>query len=102
RLLHDTVWRDYWRIWLDSAGMTSLDVSKGPALSLYSMALQAAINGAGVLIGRSGLVRDGLESGQLIEPFNVRLPAPDQLSLLMPHESPMLHKADLLVDCLRL
>jgi LysR family glycine cleavage system transcriptional activator len=102
RLLHDTVWRDYWRIWLDFAGMTSIDASKGSEFSLYSMALQAAINGAGVLIGRSGLVRDALETGQLIAPFNVRLPAPDQLSLLMPQESPMLHKADLLVDCLRL
>ncbi|HUG56780.1 MAG TPA: LysR substrate-binding domain-containing protein [Candidimonas sp.] len=102
RLLHDTVWRDYWPLWLDFAEIPFVDVSKGSEFSLYSMALQAAIDGAGVLIGRSGLVRNALAAGQLVEPFGLRMPAPNQLSLLVPDESPLLRNADLLVECLKL
>lgn len=102
RLLHDTAWRNYWQLWLDSAGMTSVDATKGSEFSLYSMALQAAVDGAGVLMGRSALVRNALEAGQLVAPFGLRMPAPSELSLLVPHESPLSSQADLLVECLKL
>ncbi|MBV2181880.1 MAG: LysR family transcriptional regulator [Castellaniella sp.] len=101
RLLHDSVWRDYWQRWLDAAGVPAVDASKGSEFSLYSLALQAAIGGAGVLMGRSALVREPLASGALVTPFATRVQAPGELCLLIPDRSLLLPRVDLLVDCLR-
>jgi LysR family glycine cleavage system transcriptional activator len=101
RLLHDSMWRHYWRLWQDYADIRIANMSKGSEFSLYSLALQAAIDGAGMLIGRSTLVRNALESGQLVAPFTVRMPAPDELSLLIPKGSPLLRHTDSLLDCLK-
>lgn len=101
RLLHDSVWRDYWQRWLDYAGIEVADASKGSEFSLYSLALQATIGGAGVLMGRSALVREPLASGALVAPFAARMPAPGELCLLIPDQSPLQPRVDLLVDCLR-
>src|SRR3546814_6789714 len=46
RLLHDAAWRDHWQLWLDHAGFTAVDASKGSVFSIYSLALQAAIDGS--------------------------------------------------------
>jgi LysR family glycine cleavage system transcriptional activator len=101
RLLHDSVWRHYWQLWQDYADTRIANMSKGSEFSLYSLALQAAIDGAGMLIGRSSLVRSALESGQLVAPFTVRMPAPDELSLLVPKGSPLLRHTDTLLECLK-
>ena len=101
RLLHDSVWRHYWQLWQDYADTRIANMSKGSEFSLYSLALQAAIDGAGMLIGRSSLVRSALENGQLVAPFTVRMPAPDELSLLVPKGSPLLRHTDTLLECLK-
>src|SRR5690606_23093854 len=100
RLLHDTAWRDYWARWLAASGTQGINPSTGAEFSLYSMALQAAIDGAGVLMGRGSLVRGALEAGQLIAVSDVRVPAADELSLLLPDQSPLLSQTDLLTTCL--
>jgi LysR family transcriptional regulator, glycine cleavage system transcriptional activator len=38
-------------------------------------AVQAAIQGEGVVLGRSALIADDLATGRLVRPFSVRLPA---------------------------
>lgn len=75
-LLHDySVGRDgddddpNWRAWLNHAQVTNVDAEAGPAYNDSGMALQAAIAGQGVALGRRSLVTDDLKAGTLVCPF---------------------------------
>lgn len=63
-----------WRSWLLSAGAKGVDPNRGLRFSLADLALQAAINGFGVVLGRKTLARDDLNSGRLILPLDLELP----------------------------
>jgi LysR family glycine cleavage system transcriptional activator len=75
-LLYDVHWQDDWRLWLNSTGLNDLQPRQESRFTLYSMALEAAIRGGGVLIGHSALIADDLAAGRLIAPFAERMPAP--------------------------
>jgi LysR family glycine cleavage system transcriptional activator len=83
-LLHDTAWKNDWRRWLSAARERGFDPTTGPAYSLYSIALQSAIDGNGVLIGREVLVSSALSDGRLVAPFDLRIDIEDKLNLLIP------------------
>ncbi len=83
-LLHDTAWKTDWARWLSAAGLQGIDPDDGPAYSLYSIALQSAIDGNGVLIGREILVEAGLKEGRLATPFDLRVEIEETLNLLVP------------------
>jgi LysR family glycine cleavage system transcriptional activator len=68
-LIHDAVWDDDWRRWLDHASCPMLATKDGPVFSLYSIALDEARNGAGVLMGHKALVERYLHTGELVAPF---------------------------------
>jgi LysR family glycine cleavage system transcriptional activator len=87
-LLRDTAWTRDWGRWLTAAGLTDVEPSTGPAYSLYSIALQSAIDGNGVLIGREALVTTALAEGRLVAPFELRVSIEETLNLLVP-----LHRA---------
>ncbi|MHB1669800.1 type 2 periplasmic-binding domain-containing protein, partial [Thiomonas sp.] len=55
-----------------------------PRFSLYSMALQAALDGDGLLMGRECLVAPYLASGKLRAASPVRVPLPTGPNLLLP------------------
>ena len=56
-LLHTTVLREDWQLWLTAAGLpVSLALRRGLSFDLSLMALQAAMDGLGVALGRSRLV----------------------------------------------
>ena len=81
-LLHDAVWRHDWARWLSFAAPDAgVDAARGPAFSLYSLALDAALAGAGVLMGRLSLVAPLLETGRLVAPFPEAMPTPDALAI---------------------
>lgn len=83
-LLHDAVWRGDWRRWLAFAGASGdVDPARGPSFSLYSLALDAALSGSGVLMGRLSLIAPHLRDGRLIAPFAEALPTGDALTLLL-------------------
>ena len=84
-LLHDAVWRGDWARWLASidAG-ESVDPARGPSFSLYSVALDAALSGAGVLMGRLSLLQPYLADGRLVAPLGPALTTPDRMTLLLP------------------
>lgn len=68
--LHDTSWAQDWQKWLDKAlPGHKLDVT-GPQFSLYSLAVEEAKNGAGILIGHEFLLQEQLENGELVAPFS--------------------------------
>jgi LysR family glycine cleavage system transcriptional activator len=73
-LLHDNMRQD-WRMWLMAAGLDDVDPTRGPAFSLSSLVVQAAVDGQGVALGRGALVGDDLAAGRLVRPFTGSLPA---------------------------
>jgi LysR family transcriptional regulator, glycine cleavage system transcriptional activator len=74
-LLHD-VMNTEWRDWLIAAGATDVDPERGPGFNHSHLVIQAAEMGEGVALGRGALVLDALESGTLVRPFALTLPAP--------------------------
>ena len=70
--LSDTAWNRDWEIWLTAVGATA--AVRGPVFSLYALAVEEAVNGAGVLMGHGALVAAHLERGTLIAPFPQRVP----------------------------
>ena len=69
--LTDTSWADDWAIWAATA-MPDVDFApRGPVFSLYAVALQEALSGAGVLIARRSLVARHLATGRLVAPIAV-------------------------------
>ena len=62
-------------IWLRSAGIDNVDPHRGPTFLSSDHAIQAAVRGEGVVLGRSALVSDDLAAGRLVRPFELSLPA---------------------------
>jgi LysR family glycine cleavage system transcriptional activator len=73
-LLHDVFTVD-WIMWLHSAGIDNVDAHRGPTFLSSDHAIQAAVRGEGVVLGRSALVADDLAAGRLVRPFELSLPA---------------------------
>ena len=71
--LHDANWSSDWQTWLGAACPDLQLDTRGPAFSLYSLAVEEAQNGAGVLIGHDVLVEQHLSAGTLVDPFSQRV-----------------------------
>ena len=72
-LIHDDFPID-WAMWLRSAGVSGVDPHRGPRFQSSEHAVQAAVQGEGVALGRSALVADDLSDGRLVQPFTLKLP----------------------------
>ena len=66
RLLHDRTWREDWTIWSTLSGVPIDAPYDGAHYSLYSLAVEEAKSGAGVLIGHICLIEDALKAGTLV------------------------------------
>lgn len=73
-LLHDDM-RDDWGVWMDAAGVSGIDVSRGLSFTHSVHVQQAAVAGEGVALGRSVLIADDLSAGLLLKPFDIDLKA---------------------------
>lgn len=60
-----------WQCWLRHAGVTLPDVSDGQRFNLSQLAVNAALSGQGVAIGRSALVLEEIESGRLVDLWGI-------------------------------
>ncbi|KRE15994.1 LysR family transcriptional regulator [Bosea sp. Root483D1] len=67
-LLHEDRMLANWERWFALAGLAKLR-SRGPAYSHGSLAIEAALRGEGVVLGRSVLVAEDLAAGRLVAPF---------------------------------
>ncbi len=67
--------RQGWRQWLDFAGATGVDPSRGPILNQASMAIDAAVDGQGIALARTALAAWDLIGGRLVRPFGAAMPA---------------------------
>ena len=73
-LIHDEGHGD-WRKWLVAANAHDVDPDKGPVYTDSAMAVQSAIEGDGVALARSRLVRDDIARGRLAVPFDISQPS---------------------------
>jgi LysR family glycine cleavage system transcriptional activator len=87
-LLWDTAWANDWGCWLSAAGVTGIAANNGPAFSLYSLAVQAALEGAGVLMAHEALTVATMASGALVAPFPIRAATGSSLAILAPERLP--------------
>ncbi|MCP5076347.1 MAG: LysR family transcriptional regulator [Rhodobacteraceae bacterium] len=79
--LSDQMWPNDWSNWLHQADPElSLSLS-GPSYSLYSLAVEEALNCAGVLMGHMSLVKRFLETGDLVAPFSLSIKSDHHLTI---------------------
>lgn len=77
--LSDSTWVDDWAIWATAAN-TSF-TPRGPEFSLYTLAVEETVNGAGVLMGHEALVASHMARGELVEPFDIKVQLNSSLRL---------------------
>ena len=98
-LIHDDFHID-WSMWLRAAGITGIDAHRGPRLTSSGQALQAAVIGEGVVLGRSGLVGDDMAAGRLVRPFDFKMPAGQAYYLVYPPRARQRKKVEAFRDWL--
>ncbi|MEQ5836130.1 LysR substrate-binding domain-containing protein [Marinobacter sp. NFXS9] len=75
-----------WKAWLEAAGVSPPSALMQRHYSLYSLALDQAIAGRGVVLATYPVVADRLASGVLVRPFGNAyvLPSPFRYELVLP------------------
>src|SRR4051794_1618273 len=68
--------RKGWSEWLEFAGVKGVDALRGPVLNEASMAIDAAVDGQGVVLARTALAAWDLIADRLVRPFATANPAP--------------------------
>jgi len=63
-----------WADWFKAAGVSGVDVNRGLRFNSADHALDATVEGAGVLLAHDVLAYDELRTGRLIAPFALTLP----------------------------
>ncbi|MCP5086804.1 MAG: LysR family transcriptional regulator [Rhodobacteraceae bacterium] len=79
--LSDQMWPGDWTEWLKSIDPRAGYSVSGPSYSLYGLAVNEALNGAGVLIGHLSLVNRYLLTGELVAPFPQRAKTAHRLTI---------------------
>lgn len=70
--LSDATWAEDWALW-SAALPDPPTIPGGPVFSLYALAVEECVNGAGILIGHDTLIATHLASGRLVAPFTPRV-----------------------------
>ena len=65
--------RKDWSRWFEAAGVEGAQLSHGPILNRVSMAIDAAIDGQGIVLARTTLAAADLLNGRLVRPFTNEL-----------------------------
>jgi LysR family glycine cleavage system transcriptional activator len=65
---------DDWETWLEAAGAAGVKPARQLRLADYSMAVTAAINGQGIVLGYSGYLETEIATGVLVQPFDLTVP----------------------------
>jgi LysR family glycine cleavage system transcriptional activator len=92
RLIHDTSIPGggedgAWQQWLQFAGAKAVSAHRGVKFTLAELAMQAAIDGAGVVLGRTVLAEGDVAARRLVRPFKIALPLDVSYFLVRPMTS---------------
>ncbi len=66
--------RSFWDIWLQKAGVTGIDTSRGPHFTHSVLALEAAMGKLGIVASTPALAAADLATGRLVAPFDLKVP----------------------------
>ena len=83
---HEQVTPD-WGTWLKAAAVKGVDATRGPRFTQADYAMQAAIEGAGVVLGWRSLAQVDIDSGRLTIPFDLPLQMDVAFYLVYPEAS---------------
>jgi len=77
-LLHDDTGdlydgESFWELWLNAAGVSGVDTRRGPHFSHAVLALEAAIEGLGVVVTLPVLAEADMHAARLLTPFALRV-----------------------------
>lgn len=101
-LRHHTLIRDTypvdWAAWFAAAGMKAGNSRRGLTFDSYTFAVDAAVKGEGVALGRTTLVADDLAAGRLVRPFKQALKGVASFYLVYPPDSMRQRKVRLFRD----
>lgn len=86
--LTDLSWVGDWDLWWRQVVPGRSFVPLGPRYSLYSMAVEDAKAGAGILMGHRALVEPFLKEGSLVAPLDAEIDNGLALSALLPPTAP--------------
>ena len=81
-LLYDLGWDTDWSYWFARQGESTPDLSRASGFRLYSMLIQAAVNGIGVAVGRDVLIARELQRRTLVPIFARQAEAPERCCLI--------------------
>ena len=76
-LLHDDTkyeGRPDWKTWLKSAKVKTVDSTRGVHFNHGNLAINAAVNGQGVVLSMKSLASGDIAAGRLVVPFDIALP----------------------------
>lgn len=88
-LIHDdsvTIAGGGWPLWLHAANAIQVDATRGPRYSLADIALQEAIDGRGVVLGRWQLAAQDIRAGRLVCPIDLSIESPYAYYFVTQHE----------------
>ncbi len=81
-----------WKRWLEAAELDNVDLARGVVLNQASMALDAAVEGQGVVMARSALAAWDMIGGRLVQPFDLSLTVPYAYWIVGPKATSQLPK----------
>ena len=85
RLLHAIGFRDGWAHWLARAGVADrVDAARGQEFDTAILALDLAMQGAGVALGRTCFVAPLIAAGRLVAPFDIKLATEEAFYVVSP------------------
>ncbi len=73
-----------WADWLAAVGVEGINLSRGLRFSSPDHALEACVEGAGVLLAHKVLAHDDLRTGRLVAPFTLELDTVRSFQLVCP------------------
>jgi len=100
-LLHDQTWKDDWATWARLSGTGLSDAARGPKYSLYSLAVEEAKSGAGVLMGHVCLVEEALATGRLVTVLGEPVATGKALVLRLPDRTTRRREVEMIAEELR-
>ena len=76
-----------WSSWMEKQGIPDIDASKGPRFNHPDHGLDAAVDGAGIVLGRLSLAMRDIRSGRLVAPFDNYVKASAGFHFVVPPQS---------------
>ncbi len=76
-----------WQDWLDTTTSEPLSIQGGPRFNLSSMAIDAAVQGKGLLLGQQLLITQEIKSNKLVPLFSTGLPLGQAYYLIYPQRT---------------